>query len=182
MRILGWCAALSGAFWTAFILLVIVLAETGVPMVGNTAAIAPAPGTAPRSRAAPVPETTAAGDEALRTSPAMQAASVEDSEDDYQGLPPGVGRDEVLGLCGSCHSMKLVTQQGLSRVTWVEVLEFMVEEQEMPELEPNDEQLVLDYLEKYYGPDRLARKLANRDFDETAVQRPVPEIQGSGNP
>ena len=82
------------------------------------------------------------------------------AEDDYQGLPPGEGRDEVFGLCGPCHSMKLVTQQGLSRSTWEEVLVFMVEEQEMAELDPEDEKLVLDYLTKFYGPDRLARRMA----------------------
>ena len=81
------------------------------------------------------------------------------AEDEHQGLPPGKGRDEVIGLCGSCHSMKLVTQQGLSRSTWAEVLEFMVEEQEMAELEPEDEVLVLDYLARFYGPDRLARRM-----------------------
>ena len=82
------------------------------------------------------------------------------AEDDYQGLPPGEGREEVFGLCVACHSMKLVTQQGLSRSTWKEVLVFMVEEQEMAELDPEDEKLVLDYLTKFYGPDRLARRMA----------------------
>ena len=80
------------------------------------------------------------------------------SEDEYRGLPPGSGRDEVLGICGTCHSMKLVTQQGLSRSTWAELLVLMVEEHEMAELEPEDEVLILDYLAKFYGPDRLARK------------------------
>ena len=36
----------------------------------------------------------------------------------------------------------------------------MVEEQEMAELEPEDEKLVLNYLAKFYGPDRLARRMA----------------------
>ncbi len=89
--------------------------------------------------------------------PPRPAAAAE--EDEYQGLPPGAGRDEVFGLCGPCHSMKLVMQQGLSRSTWEEVLEFMVEEQEMAELEPEDEVLVLDYLAKFYGPDRRARRM-----------------------
>ena len=84
----------------------------------------------------------------------------EDDEDDYQGLPPGQGRDEVLGFCGACHSMRLVTQQGLSRSIWDEVLDYMVEEQEMAELEPEDRKLILDYLARYYGPDRRARKMA----------------------
>ena len=84
----------------------------------------------------------------------------EDDEDDYQGLPPGQGRDEVLGFCGACHSMRLVTQQGLSRSIWDEVLDYMVEEQEMAELEPEDRKLILDYLALFYGPDRRARKMA----------------------
>ena len=84
----------------------------------------------------------------------------EDEEDDYQGLPPGEGRDEVLGFCGACHSMRLVTQQGLSRSIWDEVLDYMVEEQEMAELEPEDRKLILDYLARFYGPDRRARKMA----------------------
>lgn len=82
------------------------------------------------------------------------------AEDDYRGLPPGEGREEVFGLCAACHSMKLVTQQGLSRSTWKEVLVLMVEEHEMAELEPEDEKPVLDYLAKFYGPDRLARRMA----------------------
>ena len=98
-----------------------------------------------------------AGDGARQSKATDVAATSE--EDEYQGLPPGIGRDEVLGLCGTCHSMKLVTQQGLSRSTWAEVLEFMVEEQEMAELEPEDETLVLDYLARFYGPDRLARTM-----------------------
>ena len=98
--------------------------------------------------------------DAAQPSRALEAAvAATSSADEYEGLPPGSGRDEVLGLCGACHSMKLVTQQGLSRSTWAEVLVFMVEEQEMAELEPEDEVLILDYLEKFYGPERLARKM-----------------------
>jgi len=83
----------------------------------------------------------------------------EDDEDDYEGMPPGEGRDEVFGYCSACHSMKLVTQQGLTRADWAEVLVYMVEEHEMAELEPEDEKLVLDYLARFYGRDRRARKM-----------------------
>ena len=81
------------------------------------------------------------------------------ADDEYQGLPPGEGRDETLGICGACHSMKLVTQQGLSRATWIEVLQYMVDEHEMPELEPEDHDLIVDYLSEFYGPDRRAREM-----------------------
>lgn len=88
---------------------------------------------------------------------AEPAATAADEEDEYQGLPPGAGRDEALGICGACHSMKLVTQQGLSRQSWTEVIEYMVDEQEMPELDPEDHKLIVDYLSEFYGTDRRAR-------------------------
>lgn len=135
MSPLAWAAAFAAAAWAAFVLFVAALSGTGARMAETPTAPPPAP----------------------RAEAPVQAAAA--GEDDYQGLPPGAGRDEVLGLCGACHSMKLVTQQGLSRSTWSEVLVFMVEEQEMTELEPDDEKLVLDYLEKFYGPDRLALKM-----------------------
>ncbi len=137
MALLAYAAAFAAAAWTAFILFVAVLSGTGVQMAQPGATALPAP----------------------QASATVQVATPAADVDEYQGLPPGIGRDEVLGLCGACHSMKLVTQQGLSRSTWSEVLEFMVEEQEMAELEPDDEKLVLDYLEKFYGPDRLALQL-----------------------
>ena len=86
---------------------------------------------------------------------AETGASTED--DEYQGLPPGKGRDETLGICAACHSIKLVAQQGLSRSSWEEVFEYMVDEHEMPELEPEDHKLILDYLTKFYGTERRAR-------------------------
>lgn len=79
-----------------------------------------------------------------------------------QELPAGTGRDDVEALCGGCHSLQLVTQQGLSREVWAEVILYMVEEQEMPELDPEEEQLVLDYLAHFYGPDRLAERSAGQ--------------------
>lgn len=79
----------------------------------------------------------------------------------FRGMPRGEGRLEVFGFCGSCHSIDLVLQQGLPRATWDEVLVEMVNEQEMAPLPAEIRQKVLDYLEKHYGPDRLARKEAD---------------------
>ncbi|MCY3827917.1 MAG: hypothetical protein OXF89_02160 [Rhodospirillaceae bacterium] len=90
---------------------------------------------------------------------AEDAAAEDDDEDEYEGLPPGEGRDEVFGYCSACHSIRLVTQQGLTRADWGEVLVYMVEDHEMAELEPEDEKLVLDYLARFYGRDRRARKM-----------------------
>ncbi|MDE0054424.1 MAG: hypothetical protein OXT64_09270 [Gammaproteobacteria bacterium] len=76
----------------------------------------------------------------------------------FGGMPDDEGRLEVFGFCGSCHSIDLVLQQGLTRSVWEEVLAEMVSEQEMAPLRDDDRRKVLDYLEKYYGPDRLAGK------------------------
>lgn len=113
------------------------------------AALALASFAVPASPAGPVGTVWAAED----------AAAEDNDEDDYEGLPPGEGRDEVFGYCSACHSIRLVTQQGLTRADWGEVLVYMVEEHEMAELEPEDEKLVLDYLARFYGRDRRARKM-----------------------
>lgn len=81
----------------------------------------------------------------------------------FRGMPEGEGRIEVFGFCGSCHSIDLVLQQGLSRAVWEEVLVEMVEDHEMVPLQPDIEVKVLDYLEEYYGPDRRARKEAEEE-------------------
>ena len=83
---------------------------------------------------------------------AMVAPAVA-GDGDFGGLPPGPGREEVFALCDACHSIKLVTQQGLDRDGWDETLDYMTAEQGMPELEPGERKLILDYLAKNIGPD-----------------------------
>jgi len=73
-------------------------------------------------------------------------------EDDWGGLPPGPGREEVYYSCQACHSLRIVVQQGLTRDSWDETLVWMIEEQGMPELEPEERDLILDYLAQNYGP------------------------------
>lgn len=85
-------------------------------------------------------------------------SAVASDETDFQGMPPGKGREETFYACVVCHSMRLVTQQGLSRDRWDEAIDWMVEEQDMPELEPADRALIVDYLAEFYGPDRKADK------------------------
>ena len=91
---------------------------------------------------------------------AVLAQSATDSaaeEHDWQGLPPGKGREEVFYACAPCHSLRLVTQQGLSRERWEETMTWMVTKQAMPELNPDDHKLIVDYLVKFYGEDRKAK-------------------------
>ena len=72
---------------------------------------------------------------------------------DWEGLPPGPGREDVFFLCRACHSLMLVKQQGLSRARWDDTLTWMVEEQGMAPIEDAQRRKrVLDYLATHYGP------------------------------
>lgn len=82
---------------------------------------------------------------------AAPPAAAQDEE--WDNLPPGEHRELVFGLCSGCHSAKLVAQQGLSRERWDKLLDWMVEEQGMPELDPETHRQVLDYLESELGED-----------------------------
>ncbi len=79
-------------------------------------------------------------------------------EEDWQGLPAGLGREEVFYTCQACHSLAIVKQQGLDRDSWDECLVWMVEEQEMDPLDPEDRKLVLDYLATHFGRDSSKRR------------------------
>ena len=73
-------------------------------------------------------------------------------EQDWQGLPPGPGREEVFYSCNVCHSLMLVTQQGMNRDRWDDTLEWMVEEQGMTEIEDvATRERILDYLSTHFG-------------------------------
>ncbi len=80
---------------------------------------------------------------------------------DYRAMPEGEGRDLAYIYCSACHSLKLVTQQGLDRDDWDEVFVWMVDEQGMPETPEPDRTRLLDYLAEFYGPDRKARQVSS---------------------
>jgi len=80
-----------------------------------------------------------------------QAINAANAENDWGGLPKCAGQEEVFYQCGSCHSLMLVKQQGLSRDRWEDTLVWMIEEQGMSR--PTDEKwaLILDYLSSHFG-------------------------------
>lgn len=75
-----------------------------------------------------------------------------EEEEDWGGLPPGEGREEVFYTCQACHSLKTVLQQRLSKDAWDETLEWMIEEQGMPEPETDEYALILNYLGTRLAP------------------------------
>ncbi len=83
--------------------------------------------------------------------------SVDPDEALLASLPEGPGKEETFYACHGCHSFRLVAQQGLSRKHWDETLDWMVEEQGMPELDDEERVLILDYLEAHYNETRAPK-------------------------
>ena len=81
-------------------------------------------------------------------------AQIEDEEPEMALLPLGEGREDVFYLCSTCHSIKTVVQQRLSREVWDETLVWMVDEQGMPPLEEEERQQILEYLSTYVSLDK----------------------------
>lgn len=75
-------------------------------------------------------------------------------ESEFGVLVVADGVEDAYYSCIACHSEMIVAQQGLTREAWEELLVWMVEEQGMPELDPETETIVLDYLSKHYNVDR----------------------------
>ncbi|MDH3667522.1 MAG: cytochrome c family protein [Paracoccaceae bacterium] len=82
------------------------------------------------------------------------AVLVEDEPPEFGVLFVAGGVEETHAYCTACHSERLVAQQGLDRDGWVELIEWMVDEQGMAEIEEPDLGIVLDYLTANYNIDR----------------------------
>ena len=63
-----------------------------------------------------------------------------------RGFLKGAGRAVTFDTCNACHSTMLVAQQRLARDIWDETLDYMVGEQGMDALAPEDRTEILDYL------------------------------------
>ncbi len=74
-----------------------------------------------------------------------------EDDPDFALLPDGTAQEDVFYMCSACHSVKLVAQQRLSRKRWDETLDWMVEEGGMAELDAEEREPILDYLETHFG-------------------------------
>ena len=59
--------------------------------------------------------------------------------------------------CLACHSSKLITQNRATRDGWLQMIRWMQQTQGLHDL-ANDEKYVLDYLSKYYAPEKAGRR------------------------
>lgn len=74
-----------------------------------------------------------------------------DPEDEYWGLPRTNGYELVDAYCSGCHSLQIVMQQRADETRWRYMLQWMSEEQNMPELPQDEEEIVLKYLLTHFG-------------------------------
>jgi len=61
----------------------------------------------------------------------------------------------VKTTCTACHSSSLILNAKLSRSIWIDKIKWMQAKQKLWDLGAN-EKPILDYLEKYYGPDSIS--------------------------
>lgn len=77
-----------------------------------------------------------------------------DTDAEFGVLFAATGAEETYAYCTACHSERIVAQQGLIKNDWVELLEWMADEQDMDEIEEPDYSMIIDYLSVNYGVDR----------------------------
>ena len=70
--------------------------------------------------------------------------------DDIDALPEGEGREQTFYTCIACHSMQVVTRQGMTRAMWEDTFALMIRRHGMPEPEPEDRAAILAYLAEHF--------------------------------
>ena len=74
------------------------------------------------------------------------------------GLLKEQGWELVRIHCGGCHSHKLVTNQRADRPTWLAIIRWMQETQNLWEFDSATEDSILDYLATNYPPQPNRRR------------------------
>jgi len=77
--------------------------------------------------------------------------------DEQTGFVIDTGFELVKANCTACHSAALVTQNRMSRDTWLETIRWMQQTQGLWPL-VDSEPVILDYLAKHYSPTDTGRR------------------------
>jgi len=78
--------------------------------------------------------------------------------DEASGLIVSPGWQQVRAHCGGCHSHRLVTAQRADRQTWLDIIRWMQETQNLWQFDPDTETRILDYLALNYPPQENRRR------------------------
>jgi hypothetical protein len=87
---------------------------------------------------------------------AAQGKRARPAEEGPEQYPAHTNRDDAFYFCTACHSFKIVAAQGMSRERWDESLTWMVERHNMPDVQGEDRNKILDYLASAF-PERSER-------------------------
>lgn len=88
----------------------------------------------------------------------VTSQTVADEIDPATGLVKAPGSELVRIHCGGCHSLKLVTGQRADRQTWLAIIRWMQETQNLWQFDPQTEAGILDYLSSAYPPQPNRRR------------------------
>ena len=78
--------------------------------------------------------------------------------DSASGLIKNPGWEQVRAHCGGCHSHALVTGQRADRNTWLDIVRWMQETQNLWQFQSQVETQILDYLAANYPPQPNRRR------------------------
>jgi hypothetical protein len=78
--------------------------------------------------------------------------------DETTGLIIAPGWENVRAHCGGCHSHALVTQQRADRQTWLGMIRWMQDSQNLWQFQADTEAQILDYLAENYPPQPKRRR------------------------
>ena len=84
-----------------------------------------------------------------------QARRERPPQEEPEHYPDGPNREDTFYFCTACHGFKIVAAQGLSRERWDETLTFMTTRHNMPDVQGQDREKMLDYLTTAF-PERSA--------------------------
>lgn len=87
-------------------------------------------------------------------SPAPEGKEAITSNPEFENLPDAPGMEETYFQCVGCHSMAIIKQQHLSDARWDYLWHWMVDEQGMPEADPETKEVILDYLKQHFSSER----------------------------
>lgn len=73
---------------------------------------------------------------------------------DFGNLPDTPGMEDTYYLCSACHSVAIIRQQRLSDARWDYLWTWMIEEQGMPEQDPETKETILSYLKRHFSSQR----------------------------
>jgi hypothetical protein len=81
-----------------------------------------------------------------------------------QDLPPGKGGEILNNNCGGCHGLNRTTSSGKNKEDWKSTVDRMMSKG--ADVKPEEEDVLIAYLAKYYGEDVNVNTASAKDLQE----------------